>query len=417
MKYFSGWLINFFCLIAVLTAVGFQARAQTASDVSQTEYYGKLSAELMPDTAELHAILFETAEDAALKKFVQPFQSGTKITFGKLIDPRDYKQKIEVFLVEPSKGNPSVCSDLDADGSIAKSECFLMNTAANNPQHFEVNLPLPFKSKNYKNLPVYLLFKSDFRNPNLKDGARVIEQSTAALAFGKVKIDRRELLVGYGFNISDQSINPTTGLFVADVNGDGKFDNFPFSAESAYAAKQEAIFRVGDLYLSTERLDAANGQIVIRPRLKSEYQRQEFAVGKLVEDFSFVDFDNKKRTLADFRGKYLLVDFWGAWCVDCRREVPFQVAAYQRFRKRGLEILGMDTDEEIEKAKTYLAQNTMNWTQARYESIKNLIENTYGIQQYPSTFLLAPDGKILVLDQEKLKGNDLLRTLDEILPK
>ena len=155
----------------------------------------------------------------------------------------------------------------------------------------------------------------------------------------------------------------------------------------------------------------------MREREPKEYLRQELSVGAEMPDFSFVDFDNKKRSLSEFKGKYLLVDFWGLWCVDCRNEIPYQMDAYRRFRSRGFEILGMDSDEDPEKVKAVLQKNNILWPQARLDSIKTLIEATYRIQEYPSTILLGPDGKVLVLDQKKLKGEQLSQTLDQLLPR
>jgi len=134
-------------------------------------------------------------------------------------------------------------------------------------------------------------------------------------------------------------------------------------------------------------------------------------------DFSFIDFDNKKRALADFRGKYLLVDFWGLWCVDCRREIPYQFEAFKRFRARGFEILGMDTYEKMEQVKPVLQKNGITWTQAQFESIKAVVEISYRIQEYPSAILLGPDGKVLVLDQNLLRADELLKTLVRIIPQ
>ena len=57
------------------------------------------------------------------------------------------------------------------------------------------------------------------------------------------------------------------------------------------------------------------------------------------------------------------------------------------------------------------------WTQARLDSIKNLIEVTYQIQEFSSALLLGPDGKVVVLDRHKLQGEELLKTLNQLLPR
>ena len=129
-------------------------------------------------------------------------------------------------------------------------------------------------------------------------------------------------------------------------------------------------------------------------------------MGKEMTDFSFVDFDNKKRTLKEFRGKYLLIDFWGMWCVDCRRELPFQIEAEKRFGKRKFEILslGSDEPEKFAEVKGFLAKNKINWTQARFESIRTLIETSYRIQEYPSAILLAVGGDLsYIIDGFRLR--------------
>ena len=212
-------------------------------------------------------------------------------------------------------------------------------------------------------------------------------------------------------------MSATEGLFGVDVDGDGKIRSEAFLPESSYAAKEAPVFRIGELYASTSSIDLEKNLIVMRPRAVADYRRQELEMGTEMPDFTFVDFDDKKRSLSEFRKKYLLIDFWGLWCVDCRRELPFQLAAYKQFRSRGFEILGMNDDENAAPVKDVLAKNGINWTQARLDSIRNLIETTYQIQEFPSAILLAPDGKVLVLDQHKLQGEDLLKMLDGLLPK
>jgi thiol-disulfide isomerase/thioredoxin len=142
----------------------------------------------------------------------------------------------------------------------------------------------------------------------------------------------------------------------------------------------------------------------------------------LPPEFEFTDFNNKKRKLSEFRGKYLLIDFWGMWCPACRQELPYLRAAYQRFQARGLEILGMNTDppDVVSAIKPQLEKQGMTWPQARRETIITTIRNLR-VHSYPTTVLVGPDGKILSLnnprkEQPELRGKELLKSLDELLP-
>jgi hypothetical protein len=75
----------------------------------------------------------------------------------------------------------------------------------------------------------------------------------------------------------------------------------------------------------------------------------------------------------------------------------------------------MNNDDDPSAIKEWLKKNNLTWTQATMDSIKEL-EIRYRIQQFPTSLLIGPDGKVVLLEQSKMRGQDLLKTLDKMLP-
>lgn len=378
-------------------------------------FYGKIVG-LQPETKYTHQTVFPAAAASGVKyRFSPTLEKGSSLSVGKLIDPRT-RSEVEAILVEPPDKMPYLCADLNANGAIEKEERFEFANVKDNL--FSVTLKLPIKNELFNVFPVYIRYPRGFTHPKLAATDRLLIQTDWAFAVGDVKINGRDVRFRYPFEPDQQpAISTTEGLFGIDIDGDGRFHNEQFSLETSYAKDDETVLRYGDIYLSTSKIDLTKNEIVVRRRDPKEYLREELSVGKEMPDFSFTDFDNKTRRLSEFRGKYVLVDFWGVWCVDCVRDFPFLVQAYERFHSRGLEILGLNWDDKVEDAAAFLIKSKAPWPQARKTSIKTLTEVTYRVQEYPSAILLGPDGKVLVLDQDQLEGEDLLQTLDRALPR
>lgn len=146
---------------------------------------------------------------------------------------------------------------------------------------------------------------------------------------------------------------------------------------------------------------------------------QEPLRGDQVADFAFTDFGGKQHRLSDFSGRYVLLDFWATWCGPCVKEIPTLKKAEELFQGRGLEILGMNSDENAEKAREFLEKNHVPWPQSAPESTRKIVDGGLKVKWYPTMILLDPQRKIVFVsgDGRKIfKGKKLLRKLDEVLP-
>jgi thiol-disulfide isomerase/thioredoxin len=402
-------------LLAALLCGGLTATA-TASP-GDVEYTGKLDSELVPYTEDLDQVVFKPIRDLSKIKFATPLDSDVKITAGRLYHPLQDKSSILALLVEPNDdGEPYLYADLDQDNVMADGERFALKRGEeDNPYVLQTTLKIPIKGTLFQSYPVFVQYFKNVKWDEMSEDERLVLQSKEAFATGQVDIQSRKTLVQYSFNPQSKKISVSNGWVGVDSDGDGKITIDRFSPEAAEAHEEMVVFRVGDNYVSTKRVDLEKNQIILRSHPASDYKRVEVQVGNEVPDFGFTDFDGKKHKLSEFHGKYVLLDFWAAWCGPCRRELPYQKAAYSRFQDRGFEILGMNNDEDPGPIKGWLGKNGIKWTQATMTSIRDL-EIRYRIHLFPTSLLLGPDGKVVVLDQHKMRGADLLKTLDRILP-
>ena len=156
--------------------------------------------------------------------------------------------------------------------------------------------------------------------------------------------------------------------------------------------------------------DAQKNKDIIALKEKAERILASPKVGDKFADFA-VEYEGKTTRLSDYvgRGQYVLVDFWASWCAPCRGEIPNLIAAYNKYKDKGLMVLGVAAWDEPEATKKAIEEDKIPYPQIL--NSQKIGTDVYGIEGIPHIILFAPDGTILA---RRLRGEEIEKKLKEI---
>ncbi len=175
--------------------------------------------------------------------------------------------------------------------------------------------------------------------------------------------------------------------------------------------------------LNEEQKNSNTGKALI---LKIESNKST-AIGKPVIPFAQIGMDGNMVDINAYKGKVILIDFWGSWCVPCRISHPALKELYDQYKSKGFEIIGISNEianSNRDKKKQDIAwrkavkEDGLTWPQILYDpAIKDIVKE-YDINGYPTKFLVDQNGKFVMRilgNSEKLHA-ELAAKLASLMP-
>ena len=160
-----------------------------------------------------------------------------------------------------------------------------------------------------------------------------------------------------------------------------------------------------------EQLQKSPEGIALAQRIEAA---RTIGLGRPAPDFTQTTADGRQVSLSDYRGRYVLLDFWASWCGPCRAESPWLVRAIESYGDKGFDVLGVSLDKEADRNAWIKAMQDDGYTWTNVSDLKgwdNAAARLYGIRAIPQNYLIDPQGIII---EENLRGEKLIEALAKL---
>ncbi|MEG2277645.1 MAG: TlpA disulfide reductase family protein [Odoribacter sp.] len=142
---------------------------------------------------------------------------------------------------------------------------------------------------------------------------------------------------------------------------------------------------------------------------------QSFKEGSVAYNFTIPDVDGNPIELKNYKGKYVLLDFWASWCGPCRKEMPNVVKLYKECKGQDFEIIGISLDGKKSDWVNAIKELGMKWPQCSdLQRWNSTVVRKYNVNAVPTTVLINPEGVVVAID---LRGEKLAAKVKELIGK
>jgi peroxiredoxin len=193
--------------------------------------------------------------------------------------------------------------------------------------------------------------------------------------------------------------NDDYNCLVFDKNGDGTMDTSSRNSSEYYWVWEKTVNLAGASY--EFQVDRFGRSLILTPAGRKISDRPLLEPGCPAPDFAFRDLEGKKHRLRDYRGKVVLLDFWGTWCPACVAHATELAKAYKELQAKGLEILGVHAGGDVKEVQEFTSRYDMTWPQTLEtgeDRQDRPLRTLYRVFGAPVYFLLDKKGQIVLVD-------------------
>ncbi len=193
-----------------------------------------------------------------------------------------------------------------------------------------------------------------------------------------------------------------------------KYPDYSFAAFTAYYQFQIHNIHSDTLDIIMNSFNESVNQSIYFEHLSNLYNTiKKVAISQPAPSFSIPDTAGKIIKLDDFKGKYVLIDFWASWCAPCRAANPKLIEVYNQFSKKNFTIVGISVDKNEKRWKKAIESDKLPWVNLSNLKGWDKVSDNYGVKAVPQNFLLNPDGKII---DKNIEPEAMIERLNQLLP-